>query len=100
MMNLALHHLHKGFGVKYAIPEATVVDNLELPSKADSVVAALIPIHYPLAIGIDTNTNRRSLNMLCKIIFLNDMRKNENGDSFVNRCIRLGGSYFCYRKQI
>jgi hypothetical protein len=43
-------------------------------------------------IAIDTNASKRSLNMFCKIIFLNDMGKNENGDSFVNRCIRLGGS--------
>ena len=56
------------------------------------VVAALIPIHYPLAIGIDTNASRRNLNILRKITFLNDMKKNENNDSFVNRCIRLGGS--------
>jgi hypothetical protein len=56
------------------------------------VAAALIPIHYTLAIEIDISASRRSLNMLCKIIFLNDMRKNENGNSFVNRCIRLGGS--------
>jgi hypothetical protein len=43
-------------------------------------------------IPIDTNASRRSLNMFCKIIFLNDMGKNENVDCFVNRCIRLGGS--------
>jgi hypothetical protein len=43
-------------------------------------------------IAIDTNASRRSLNMLRKIIFLNDMGKNENVDFFINRCIRLGGS--------